>query len=506
MREPGLEAYARDVAGRFAKDLLGALLVITRDGTILAWNDGATALFGYSSEDALGRTIFDTIVPPDLTHAKRAWLASAADTEATAYESVRRRKDGQRIWVDITLRVHREPNGECVLVLNERDITRFKYQRDAQVLETRFRGVLDAAPDAIVLVDTSGRIALVNSEAERLFGYARDELLGEFVERLVPSRFHKSHADRRAEYFADPRARPMGVGLELLGHRKDGSEFPTEISLSPLSIDEARLAMAVIRDVTVRKHTETALKVLNEELESFTYSVSHDLRAPIRQIDGFASLLAVKLGDSVDAETTRYVQRIQDAAQLMGGLVDDLLTLSRLGRQDLRRAPAQLGDIVSAVISDLQSDTGGRNIEWKVAQLPTADCDPGLIRVVFTNLLSNALKYTRPRERTVIEVGPTTHRGSAAVFVRDNGVGFDMQYADKLFGVFQRLHHADEFEGTGVGLATVQRIVRKHGGEIWADAVRDGGATFTFTLGRPAASVPHGTAGMSPAARNPVAP
>ena len=371
-------------------------------------------------------------------------------------------------------------------MLSERDATRSRYQRDAQTLQARFRGVLEAVPDAFVLVDNSGRIALVNSEAERLFGYGRDELLGELVEQLVPARYHKDHPGHRGTYFDDPRTRPMGIGLELSGRRKDGSEFPVEISLSPLSIDNAMLAIAAIRDVTARKQTEEALKVANSELESFTYSVSHDLRAPIRQIDGFSRILAEKLGPSVDPQIGHYLARIQDGTRHMGRLVDDLLNLAHIGRQDLRPRAVALADIVRDVIDRLQPDLAGRSIEWKVNELPTVDCDAGLMKVVFTNLLTNAIKYTRPRTNAVIEVGRVARNGTGGVFVKDNGVGFDMQYADKLFGVFQRLHRSEEFEGTGVGLATVQRIVHKHGGEIWAEAKPDGGATFSFTLGRSA--------------------
>ena len=371
-------------------------------------------------------------------------------------------------------------------MLNERDTTRTRYQRDAQTLQARFRGVLEAVPDAFVLVDSSGRIALVNSEAERLFGYGRDELLGELVEQLVPARYHKSHPGHRATYFDDPRTRPMGIGLELSGRRKDGSEFPVEISLSPLAIDDAMLAIAAIRDVTARKQTEEALRVANSELESFTYSVSHDLRAPIRQIDGFSRILSEKLGPSVDPQVDHYLRRIQDGTRHMGRLVDDLLNLARIGRQDLRPRAVALADLVRDVIDRLQPDLAGRSIEWKINELPTVDCDPGLMKIVFTNLLTNATKYTRPRAKAVIEVGRVARRGTGGVFVKDNGVGFDMQYADKLFGVFQRLHRPEEFEGTGVGLATVQRIVHKHGGEIWAEAMPDRGATFSFTLGRTA--------------------
>jgi PAS domain S-box-containing protein len=325
---------------------------------------------------------------------------------------------------------------------------------------------------------------LVNSETERLFGYGRDELLGAFVELLVPMRFHGAHPEHRARYFGDPQTRPMGSGLELSGRRKDNSEFPVEISLSPLTIDGVTLAMAAIRDVSRRKRTEEALKAVNEELESFTYSVSHDLRAPIRQIDGFARLLSEALGPAPEPQALHYLRRIQEGASHMGRLVDDLLHLAHVGRQDLRPRPVALDGVVKDVIGELTPDAGTRDIVWRIGPLPTLDCDPGLIKVVMTNLVSNALKYTRPRAEAVIEIGATKRHGEPAIFVRDNGVGFDMKYADKLFGVFQRLHRAEEFEGTGVGLATVQRIVHRHGGEIWVDAALDQGATFAFTLTR----------------------
>jgi PAS domain S-box-containing protein len=486
MTDSGSRSRARELASALTADFLGALIVVSEAGEILSWNEGATALFGFAAKDAVGRSIFETIVPPEHVGSKRQWLAQAAQEGSATYEAIRQRSDGLLIWVDVGVKVHRAPNGEILLALNERDITRIKYQRDAQALQARFRGVLEAAPDAFVLVDTSGRVALVNSETERLFGYARDELLGELVETLVPPRFHKGHPRHRANYFADPQTRPMGIGLELSGRRKDGSEFPVEISLSPLTIDDAMLAIAAIRDVTTRKRTEEALRVANSELESFTYSVSHDLRAPIRQIDGFSRILAETLGPSVDPQVSHYLRRIQDGTRHMGRLVDDLLNLAHIGRQDLRPRSVSLAEILRDVIDHLQPDLAGRFIEWKINELPVADCDPGLMKIVFTNLLTNSIKYTRPRGAAVIEVGRTSRNGTGGVFVRDNGVGFDMQYADKLFGVFQRLHRAEEFEGTGVGLATVQRIVHKHGGEIWAEAVPNEGATFSFTLGRSA--------------------
>jgi len=225
------------------------------------------------------------------------------------------------------------------------------------------------------------------------------------------------------------------------------------------------------------------LESTNKELEAFTYSVSHDLRAPLRRIDGFAQLLVDEYNAELPDEARHYLSRVRDGTRQMGLLVDDLLNLARLGRQDVRLQVAGLSSIVQRVTTSLQRDLEGRDIEWQIQPLPFVECDPSLIEVVFTNLLSNAVKYTRPRAHAVIKVGSIEQNGHPVIYVRDNGVGFSMKYADKLFGVFQRLHRAEDFEGTGVGLATVQRILHKHAGTIWAEAELDKGACFYFTLG-----------------------
>jgi signal transduction histidine kinase len=225
------------------------------------------------------------------------------------------------------------------------------------------------------------------------------------------------------------------------------------------------------------------LEEANKELESFTYSVAHDLRAPLRHIVGFSGILVEEFGASLSVEAQRYLQRIQDGTRKMGQLVDELLSLARVGRQTPNLQQVGLNSIVKEVIGILQPELAGRHVEWKIADLPFVECDPTLLKQVFQNLISNALKYSRPRPRAVIEIGQTQHNGDSAIFVRDNGVGFNMKYADKLFGVFQRLHRTEDFEGTGVGLATVQRIIKKHQGKVWADAQLDKGATFYFNLG-----------------------
>lgn len=225
------------------------------------------------------------------------------------------------------------------------------------------------------------------------------------------------------------------------------------------------------------------LQATNQELEAFTYSVSHDLRAPLRHISGFSKILSEDFAPVLPADAQHLVERISEGTRRMGMLVDDLLNLGRIGRHEVRLQVAGLDSLVADVLRELQPETDKRNVQWKIGRLPYVECDPPLLRQVFQNLLSNALKFTRPREKAIIEIGQEVREGISVVYVRDNGVGFSMKYADKLFGVFQRLHRAEDFEGTGVGLATVERIIRKHGGKIWAEAELDKGAKFYFTLG-----------------------
>ncbi|HUF75996.1 MAG TPA: PAS domain S-box protein, partial [Longimicrobiales bacterium] len=230
-------------------------------------------------------------------------------------------------------------------------------------MEATFHRLLEAAPDAIVVVDAEGRIALVNAQMEALFGYRRDELVGAPVELLVPAARREVHALHRESYSADPHRRPMGIGLELAGRRKGGSEFPVEISLSPVEIEDETLVTAAVRDVTGRMLTERALKEANRELEAFTYSVSHDLRAPIRQIDGFARLLDEQIGEDLDPKARSYLDRILEGAMHMGALVDDLLNLARIGQQDLRPVRVSLDALVDDVIGQLRGEHAEREIE-----------------------------------------------------------------------------------------------------------------------------------------------
>jgi PAS domain S-box-containing protein len=350
--------------------------------------------------------------------------------------------------------------------------------------------LLDSRGDyAIFMLDVDGNVASWNNGAEQIKGYQRDEIVGKHFSVFYTA---SDRADGKPERDLSVATREDRFEGEAHRVRKDGSEFWGNIVLSAVRDEAGALAgfVKVTRDLTERRGAERraiadaqALKAVNAELESFTYSVSHDLRAPIRQILGFSKMLADHLGERADPETAHLLRRINEGSQQMGRLVDDLLHLAQIGQRQAKARRTELDSLVDEVVTNVRAEVADRDIEWRIGELPAVDCDPGLMRIVFTNLLSNAVKYTRPRAKAVIEIGQTVGDAQSVIFVRDNGVGFDMKYSDKLFGVFQRLHRVDEFEGAGVGLATVQRIIRKHSGSIWADSTPDQGATFFFTLG-----------------------
>jgi len=366
--------------------------------------------------------------------------------------------------------------------------------------EARFRGTLEAAPDAVIIVNAGGRIVLTNAQTEALFGYKQEELLDKPLESLLPDRFRGRHAEHRTGYMSAPRPRPMGAGLDLYARRKDGSEFPVDVKLSPLETAEGTIVISAVRDITERKRTEQEIRKLNEELEqrviertaeleaankeleAFSYSVSHDLRAPLRAIDGFSRIVVEKHAAELPAEAQRYLGTVRENAKQMGQLIDDLLSFSRLSRQAMKIQRVEMAGLARQALAELRAEQEGRRVEVSIGDMPPGQGDPALLRQVLVNLLSNALKFTRRREAAQIEVGCRTEGGEPVWFVRDNGVGFDMRYADKLFSVFQRLHRPEEYEGTGVGLAIVQRIVHRHGGRVWAEADVDKGASFYFTL------------------------
>jgi two-component system sensor histidine kinase/response regulator len=298
-----------------------------------------------------------------------------------------------------------------------------------------------------------------------------------FVELYKKAERIKKQAERLRIAHDDLEARVKARTNELAAANMS---LKQEVAERQAAEDEVRKLNADLEQRVLER--TSALAASNSDLEAFTYSVAHDLQAPLRHVQSYSELLLMDFSARMPADAEQYLKRIVAQGKSMSRMLEDLLKLSLIGKQDLSLQRTRLGEVVDEVLSGIKQETNGREIEWRVGDLPFVSCDPGLIRLVFVNLLSNAVKYTRPREHAVVEVGQTRLDGQTSIFVRDNGVGFAMEHSGKLFGVFQRLHRATEFEGNGVGLATVSRIVRRHGGRIWAEAAENQGAAFYFTL------------------------
>ena len=365
--------------------------------------------------------------------------------------------------------------------------------------EERYRSLVELSPDAL-FVEIEDRVVFINSAGIKLLGAnGPEQIVGRPVQDIIDPRDWPTAHQRLCQL------REQGKPLPFIEQRMvqlGGTSVDVEIAAAPLVFAGKAAAQVIAHDIRERKRAEEEIRSLNtdleqrvkertveleaanKELEAFSYSVSHDLRAPLRHIEGFVEILTAGSAECLDEEARRHLDTIAGSAKQMGRLIDDLLAFSRTARAELTKGPADLGTLVQAVIRDLGQESRNREVEWVIGDLPEVEADTALLRQVLLNLLGNALKYTRTRKLARIEVGAKSNQIEQVIFVRDNGVGFDMRYAHKLFGVFQRLHRASDFEGTGVGLANVRRIIYRHGGRTWAEAELNKGATFYFSLPR----------------------
>jgi PAS domain S-box-containing protein len=473
----------------------GILLVGVNTKRILDANAAYQNLLGYTDKEILGLTLYDMV--PYSQEDMDCYVERVLEQRRyISGERRHRRKDGSLVSVEVSANVISYGGHEAICIV-VRDITE---RKQTEEVRSRLAAIVDSSDDAIIGKTLEGIITNWNRGAEKIYGYSAEEAVGRPISMLVPAYL----PDEIPEIL---KKISLGEGIihyETVRVTKGGRRLDVSLTISPIKDSQGNIvgASTIARNITERKQAEEEIRLLNEqleqrvrqrtaqleeankELESFSYSVSHDLRAPLRHIGGFAELLQKKAASTLDEAGQRYLETILDSAKHAGVLIDNLLTFSRMGRAELHRADVDMNRLVRQVLDDLKLETAGRSIDWQIGELPEVQGDPSMLQLVMTNLLSNAVKYTHNRDEAVIEVGSKSDGDEAVFFVSDNGVGFDMQYVDKLFGVFQRLHRAEEFEGTGIGLANVQRIVNRHGGRTWAEGSVGSGATFYFSLPR----------------------
>ena len=475
----------------------------------VSWNPAAQRIFGYSRAEVIGKHATEKIIPEHLKdNIDDVWQALLEKRGGRRSTNENVTKDGRTIiceWYNTPLV---GPDGKVFAVASlVDDITsRIHAEQALKESETRYRSVIAAMSEGIVVQDENMQISAFNKSALKILGLTEDQLLGR---TSMDPRWRAVREDGSL-FPGDQHPGPMSAktgksytNVVMGVHRPDGSLVWISINSEPLfreGEDKPVGSVASFSDITERKNAEqeleqyrnhlevmvsertAALEVANKELEAFSYSVSHDLRSPLRSIDGYSFALIEDYENVIGKDGKNFLQRIRENAQYMGKLIDAILSLSRVTRRDFRPEPVDLSGIAEEILAKYQEENPGRSVAIKISPDIQQKADKALIHIVLENLLGNAWKYTSKVDNAQIEFGAISENKRTVFFVRDNGVGFDMKYANKLFTAFQRLHEASEFEGTGIGLVTVSRIVKRHGGEVWVDARPGGGATFYFTL------------------------
>jgi PAS domain S-box-containing protein len=470
-----------------------AMVVVNQGGEIVLVNVQAEKQFGYRRDELLGQKVTN-IIP--VGFAERIIADETRSTEdaldqqiGTGIELTGHRKDGGNFPIEIMLSPLKDADGTLVTAAIRNISVRKTIERHLAQMEGKYRGLLEAAPDAMIVVNQGGEIVLVNVQAEKQFGYRRDELLEQMVTNIIPAGFaERLIADglRSAEDALDQK---IGTGIELIGHRKDGSNFPIEIMLSPLENSDGTLVTAAVRDISVRKTAEALLlekmeelNRSNEELGQFAYIASHDLQEPLRMVASYTQLLSRRYKGKLDADADEFIDFAVDGANRMQRLIQDLLTYSRVGTKGKELSDISSEDALQQALVNLRSAVAASGAEVTHDHLPEVRADERQLTQLFQNLVANAIKYQRtgtPR----VHIAATKDNAHKWVFsVEDNGLGIDSQYFERIFGMFQRLHKREEFDGTGIGLAICKKIVERHGGNISIESELGHGSTFRFAL------------------------
>jgi PAS domain S-box-containing protein len=464
------------------ESLHDAVYIVDASGQITCANPAWAQLTGYPVEALLGRAstgFFASGLQPLFPDGRQAFQGELVPPPLEA-EVIR--NDGARVPVELSMTdlvVDGKSAGHIAVV---RDITRRKRA------EEKFRIVVDAAPNAMIMIDQAGDIVLVNSQAEALFGYTREELMGQPIEQLVPARFRRGHLESRANFFATPRARPMGDGRDLYGLRKDGGEVPVEIGFNPLTTDEGTFVLASIIDITARKQAEERLRQAaaeltrsNSELEQFAYVASHDLQEPLRAVAGCVQALQRRSHGRLDPPADELIRHAVDGAIRMQNLINDLLEYARVATRGKPFVPTDCAAIVRDAIANLEVAMTESGALVTYEDLPTVMVDPTQLTQLFQNLIGNACKF-RGQHPPAIRIAAEHKEGEWLFSVRGNGIGIEAQYFERIFGLFQRLHTRAEYAGTGIGLAICKKIIERHGGRIWVESQQEKGSTFSFSI------------------------
>jgi len=477
-----------------------AACLLAEDGCVLAWSPAGERIFGHPASRMVGQRYADHLVPPDqLGEFEHRWQ-QLMGCEHAEFEAVRRRADGSLLFVDVSCRcVRPTADGAPVLVMAEKDVTSIKVQRDAKLMEARFRELLESTPDGIVMANATGHIVIANSQAENLFGYGPGQLRGVVVDQLLPERFRHAHVGHRSHYFLQPRKRAMGSGLDLWGQRLDGSEFPIEISLSPLRTDDGLFVMSAVRDVSERKRIERTLQEKNLELaraneakDRFLASMSHELRTPLNAIIGFTGTLLMRLPGPLNDEQVKQLGTVKSSAKHLLALINDLLDVAKVeaGQHVPVIETVDLRELVEGVLSTLasQAQTKGLALRFEAAPAPIVlPTDRRLVTQILINLVANGIKFTHQGGVSVALIAQPGPQALPVVEIQvsDTGIGIPPEALGQLFDAFNRGKGAaiQGIEGTGLGLHLSQRLAHALGGRITVHSVLGQGSCFTLRLG-----------------------